>query len=280
MELYEAVSLIRKKKNIKIDEVIAEDMSRSTFNRYVTGKTDLYSAHLIKILDGLRISLDELQLIANDYSVNNQNLLLMSIKKSFEERDVEQLVYWEKVCKDKYKKEGNILYSHGIGLIEILIARIKKEHVDLHSNVLYQYLIKTETWTRYELVMFNNSMFYFNVEAIKNILPRAIDRLGSYRNFNHYTDEVYRLLSNVIIYFMQNDDFNSAFHYIQVMEKIELNEEQIFEKLLSKFFEGIKLLLLNNKEAQQHIDKCLQVMEFLELKHLKNMSMSVIEQLS
>ncbi|WP_438781860.1 hypothetical protein [Enterococcus sp. DIV2469a] len=116
--------------------------------------------------------------------------------------------------------------------------------------------------------------------TIKNILPRAIDRLGSYRNFNHYTDEVYRLLSNVIIYFMQNNDFNSVFHYIQVMEKIELNEEQIFERLLSKFFEGIKLLLLNNKEAQQHIDKCLQVMEFLELKHLKNMSKSVIDQLS
>lgn len=279
MELYEAISLIRKKKNIKINEVIGNNMSRSTFNRYVNGITDLYSTHLIEILDSLKISLDELQLIANNYSESNQNILLSNIKEAFEKRDINNLNYLHKIYTEKYKTERNVLYLHGVGLIEILAARLKKETIDLSNNSLYQYLIKTETWTRYELVMFNNSMFFFNVEAVKNILPKAIDRLGYYRNFHHYTDEVHRLLSNTVIYFMQHNDFHTAFNYIQVMEKIELSEEHALERILSKLFEGIKLLLMDSSYAQKQLEQCIQVMDFLELKNLKYMSEQVISEL-
>lgn len=279
MELYEAVSLIRKKKNIKIDDVIANNISRSTFNRYVTGKSDLYSKNLIKLLDNLKVSLDELELIANNYADNDQNILLANIKEAFDKREINQLIYWKKFCEDKYNTERNILYSHSIGLIEVLIARIKQEPIDLHDNVLYQYLVKTETWTRYELIMFNNSMFYFDTDLVKHILPKVIERLSYYNNFNRYTHEVCRLLSNVIIYFMQYNDFQSAFHYIHIMEKTDLGEEHVFERLLFKFFEGIKLLMIDSHQAQAHINQCLQIMEFLELRNLKYMSEAVVTEL-
>lgn len=128
--------------------------------------------------------------------------------------------------------------------------------------------------------MFNNSMFFFNIEAVKNILPKAIDRLGYYRNFHHYTDEVHRLLSNIIIYFMQYNDFQTAFKYIQIMEKIELSEDHALERILTKFFEGIRLLLLDSSHAQQYLDQCIQVMDFLELKNLKSMCEQVISEIT
>lgn len=51
-------------------------------------------------------------------------------------------------------------------LTEVLLARLEHKNIDLKENELYKYLVKTETWTRYELVMFNNSMFYFDAEAL------------------------------------------------------------------------------------------------------------------
>ena len=43
MEIYEAVATLRKDKNIKIEEAIGNSMSRASFNRYINGKTDLYT---------------------------------------------------------------------------------------------------------------------------------------------------------------------------------------------------------------------------------------------
>lgn len=280
MEIYEAISLIRKNKNIKVSDVIGQNMARSTFNRYINGETDLYSYNLIQILDSLRVSLDEVIFIANDYADSEQNQLLKDISISFEKRDLNQLKYWRDYCENRYNKKGNILYNHLKGLSEVLIHRLCNKEIEINNNSLYAYLIKTETWTRYEIIMFNNAMFYFNKEAVKRILPRATNRLGRYRDFNHYTDESYRLLTNAIVFFLQNNEIKEALHYIKILEKIELTENQVFERLIAKLFRGFRLLIINSSEADDEIKDCFKIMDLLGLVNLKRMSESANDFLS
>lgn len=59
MEIYEAVATLRKDKNIKIEEAIGNSMSRASFNRYINGKTDLYTSFL-ELLEKLHVSLEEI----------------------------------------------------------------------------------------------------------------------------------------------------------------------------------------------------------------------------
>lgn len=59
MNTYEAISFLRKNKNISISETIGNSLSKSSYYRYVNGKSDLYSENLLGILGNLHVSLEE-----------------------------------------------------------------------------------------------------------------------------------------------------------------------------------------------------------------------------
>ena len=182
MEIYEAVATLRKDKNIKIEEAIGNSMSRASFNRYINGKTDLYTSHFLELLEKLHISLEEIEFMCNGYTDNVEKQLMKELKHAFEDQNIHELNFILQHCRNEYALDKNVLYSHLASLTEVLLARLEHKNIDLKENELYKYLVKTETWTRYELVMFNNSMFYFDAEALKQILPKAINKLAYYIN--------------------------------------------------------------------------------------------------
>ncbi|NCA66980.1 MAG: hypothetical protein EOM87_02835, partial [Clostridia bacterium] len=145
---------------------------------------------------------------------------------------------------------------------------VQDKNIDLKENELYKYLVKTETWTRYELVMFNNSMFYFDAEALKQILPKAINKLAYYKEINPYANEGFRLLINAIIAFISKNEIHQALIYIRILEKHPLNEDQAYEALLQKFLIGVKLILIDDSKGDEVVKDCIQTMQFLNMEKM------------
>ena len=277
MEIYEAVATLRKDKNIKIEEAIGNSMSRASFNRYINGKTDLYTSHFLELLEKLHVSLEEIEFMCNGYTDNVEKQLMKELKHAFEDQNIHELNFILQHCRNEYALDKNVLYSHLASLTEVLLARLEHKNIDLKENELYKYLVKTETWTRYELVMFNNSMFYFDAEALKQILPKAINKLAYYKEINPYANEGFRLLINAIIAFISKNEIHQALIYIRILEKHPLNEDQAYEALLQKFLIGVKLILIDDSKGDEVVKDCIQTMQFLNMEKMASMSTGLIE---
>lgn len=184
----------------------------------------------------------EVNHIKNGYDFNDEQKILKEIKEAFEFQDKKKLLLLKKMC--SYNQKNNITnYGHYESLIEILLARITHKHIDIKKNKLYQYLINIETWTRYELIMFNNTFFFFTPAANKYILSRAIPSLQKITTLNKLGSESFRLMSNAIIYFIHNDEVNEAIKYIKHLNEVELPSDYIYEKVILKIFVNFKFKL-------------------------------------
>ena len=77
MEVFEAISYIRKSKNISLADTLGNKLSQSSYYRYINGDSDLYSQNFLHILYNLRISLDEVNLMRTGYREQKEKILLI-----------------------------------------------------------------------------------------------------------------------------------------------------------------------------------------------------------
>lgn len=279
MEVFEAVSYIRKSKNISLADTLGNELSKSSYYRYINGDSDLYSQNFLNILYNLRISLDEVNLMRTGYKEQTEQTLLIKVKQAFDAQNVEELKMLKKHCRILAESEANIVFAHLHSLVELLVNRLLKKNIDVTKTEIFQYLIKTETWSRYELVLFNNSLFYFDSEAVNQILPRAIDKLINFQKMNPYANEAVILLANAIIFFLKEKNEARALHYIDTANQLYLTEEQAYERLLIKCLSSIKKIVLNNSEGFEEITVYLKIMETLEMNNLLEMFNKLISEL-
>ncbi|WP_370650311.1 helix-turn-helix domain-containing protein [uncultured Clostridium sp.] len=57
-----------KSKNISLADTLGYKLSKSSYYRYINGESDLNSRNFLDILDNLKISLEELTLISNNFN--------------------------------------------------------------------------------------------------------------------------------------------------------------------------------------------------------------------
>ncbi|SEI86810.1 transcriptional activator, Rgg/GadR/MutR family, C-terminal domain-containing protein [Alkalibacterium gilvum] len=270
MDIYEIINKIRIEKNISIKEIDKYSVSKSAFYRYVNGETDLNSFSFLKLLDTLHVSLEEVDHIKNGYGLNDQQKILIDIKNAFESQDIKKLKLLKRMCALNQEKKM-INYTHYSSLIDILLARLNHNKINIKNNNLYKYLVHTETWTRYELVMFNNSMFFFTTSANKYLLSRAITSLKRSDSINRLGNESFRLVVNAIIFFIHNDELNEAVKYIKEINSMDLSSDHLYEKIILKMFNNLQGFLLEEDIAIEEINRCIDFLSFIEAKTLDRM---------
>lgn len=79
MEYHKVISELRTNKNIKVSDLIGDNMSRSSYNRFISGKTDIYSQHLLALLDQLHVSFSELEYIASGYNTSKEDTFFLKV---------------------------------------------------------------------------------------------------------------------------------------------------------------------------------------------------------
>lgn len=90
------------------------------------------------------------------------------------------------------------------------------------------------------MVLFNNSMSYFDKEAIDILLPKVTTNIHWYNELQQDINENVRLISNAIIYYYLHYDIDKAIYYTEYIKQISLKEYMAFEKLLILILTHIK----------------------------------------
>lgn len=266
LEAGAAISLIRKEKNISIKDLCGDQISRSAYTRFVNGETDTSTSNFLFFLDKLHVSFNEFMLIKEDYQQTERELYLIRLQKYFLNGDVKNISILKKEC-ELLSEHKNDIFNHLTLLCEVYLCRIKNIPVDADvTKMLKSYLMDVDTWTHYEILLFNNSMFIYDINFIEIVLNRATRGLDRYKSIRGYTNESFGMLTNVLNIYLSSKELHKANKLFKFLSDEILPEEFVRERLHLTFFEGIIMLVLHkNTDGKNKIDQVIKTCEFLNM---------------
>lgn len=275
MEVWEIVDRVRRQKGISINEVCGDEVSRSVYERFVKNTADTTVTKFTYFLQRINLDYDELKIFNYPKETNIIQRMMEEMIVAFMSRDTEELQRIADFCRDKEsmlsKRE-----EHLISLCEMMVARLNNEQVDVQNSSVYQYLINAQTWTRYELVLFNNSMYAFTPEFVEMILERALVSLSVYKDSRQGRSESFRMLSNSVIYFIQHNQRTFAWKYLEKLGEFYLEEDMYFEKNVRLLLNGVWDTIRGNNKGIEKVHQSLQVCQFLSSNQHYKMNVDVL----
>ncbi|HFE9853008.1 TPA: hypothetical protein ACGBG5_003582 [Enterococcus faecalis] len=266
MELGETISQLRKEKNISIKDLCSDRLSRSAYTRFINNETDTSSTNFLFFLDRLQVSLNEFMFVKNDYKLSENERYMIKLQIFYLDENLLELEKIEKDCAF-LSKSINDTFKHLSLLSNIYQSRIKNKPIDINIiEHLKNYLINVDTWTHYEIILFNNSMFIYNIEFIELILRRATSGLDRYHPIRSYTSESFAMLSNVLNIYLSSKELHKANKLFKNMISKELPEDLVRERLHLAFYDALITLILH-KDSSGHIkiQQVLNICDFLNM---------------
>lgn len=257
MNFGQTVEFIRRQKGISIKQICGDYLSRQSYYRFVKDEVDISSKKLFYILNNLNINVDEFLFICNNFQLPKESADMQKIKFYFENNHIDNL----KNLLNSYSKKQSIKEENLFSLISILICRLTGENADAEENKLRQYLIDIETWTHYETVLFNNSMFIFDSEFIELVFSKVNYNIDKYSTLRAHGNESTRMFINMIILYIDRQDINKAQDILNSIHKIELQDDCLYEKSCILFFSNV-LDFLNKKTNS--LNNCFSVTTFFK----------------
>lgn len=269
MDVGSIIELIRQKKNIPIKSLIGGVVSRAHYYRITNGQSDMTVTCFFKILEQLNVSLDEFLFIQNNFKIERFKALFTDVRQSFIEQDVEKLLSLKEKSTLIYKKTNLERYQHIALVVKLLINRLKKEEYDSFAKeYLQEYLVNLNMFTHYDLVLYTNTFFAYSKELNEAISIRILENAKKYEQLKSFESDTVKVLSNMIFYEIEMNDFKKVKEYLGYMKQVELSEHLIIEKILKKFFMGIDCILTENvKQGKKQMKESITLLKLLEDNH-------------
>lgn len=269
MDIGSTIELIRQKKNIPIKSLIGGIVSRAHYYRIANGQSDMTVTNFFKILEHLNVSLEEFLFIKNNFKIERFKALFAEVHQSFIKQDLEKLLSLKEKSTIIYKKTNLERYQHIVLVIQLLIDRLKEEGYDSFAKeYLQDYLMNLNMFTHYDLVLYSNSFFAFSKELNEAISVRILDNIKKYEQLKAFESDTVKVLSNMIFYEIELNDFKKVKEYIGYMKQVELSEHLILEKVLKKFFMGVDCLLTKNiMQGKKQMKESMTILNILDNNH-------------
>ena len=260
------VSNIRKNKHIPISLVTNSTITKSSYTRFVEGKTQPSINSFITILDNLHVNFEEFLYIERGFKPNYFNQMINKIQGEALKCNIPALTQMhETFAVYNYQEPHNETYLHFKCVTKLIINYIEEEPFDKESKkVLLDYLTKCEIWTHYEHMLFNCVIFIFDIDRVKAMENCIIKNLDNYQLLHTYGNEGFRTLIIILAFYILNEDLLAAIKVIGKLEEFKLQDYMIFEKNLYKLFSGIVFVLSKEETGFKNIEEALQVFKLTD----------------
>ncbi|WP_165005099.1 MULTISPECIES: Rgg/GadR/MutR family transcriptional regulator [unclassified Enterococcus] len=275
MEVWEIIEYVRKQKGMSVAELCGEEVSRSVYERFVKNHADTTVSKLTYFLQRLNMGYEELRIFNYPPDTSSRKQMMKEMDLAFMSRDTNELQRIIELCEAKENMTQK--EKHLVSLCKLLIARLMQEEIDVTEYEVYQYLIDAQTWTHYELILFNNCMYAFDPIFIDLLLDKALLSITMYQTSQEGKRETFRMLVNAIIHFIQNHQRGLVWKYISKLKEVHLEEDLFFERNLLLFLNGIWEMIKGNKKGQSKVKQALAICRQLGAHHHYKMNYELIQ---
>lgn len=249
------VEEIRRGKRVNIATLVEDVFTRATYDNYKKGKHDIKLSNFLKIVEKLHLSTDEISILISDDTSKLFKEYLSQIRTHTVNNDVKSLINLRKTVAN----ETYYFSSHLSKLIDFRVSRLSCTKIsDKCRSEFFDYLIRTELWTRYEIILFTNSMFIASSELIDILLDRVFKNITYSEHIRDYGDEKFRILLDAFILFFERKEYSYLSKWKKHLIEYELSSTLFFEKTLQRLFSlFIKYITIDNND--RIIEECYEI---------------------
>ena len=264
------VSNIRTAKGVPIGKLISGVCSRTAYRNFVMNQTGTSVDNFMRLLAKLHVSYTEFKYIANGFETDYEQRFVIDLQKAIAQGNLERLdSLLQRILNYCVIYENDEKYRHLACITQLTIDKMKGNRLDENARqVVTNYLIRCETWTHYELMMFNNAMFAFSLDQIRMFREKVIHNLEKYQNLRVYGSESFRVLINMLMVFIESRSHRDIRIMMGLINNYQLNEDMLFEETLRLYFTGI--LDLINQRISVGMTKVKQALEVLSILNAKD----------
>ncbi|UDE94485.1 helix-turn-helix domain-containing protein [Carnobacterium viridans] len=261
------VRYIRLSKKLKSKNVYTNILSRPAVSRFENGLSDTTTEKLFQILTNLNISLDEFYFIYNDYKVENDSDFFNNYSQAFYLNNLARLNELKVITEQKYRLTNQVKQLHYSVLCDLTASYISNLPINMENlKVLNTYLLECEEWTYYELVLFTNSLDFFPEELILLLYKRTKKKLEDFSQLKKYNNEVFSLLSNILVVFItKNDTEKCIYFYNELKKSVSETNNKMYEKTMLTFFKELIGIMKSRKLNSQNIEKIISLFTYLDM---------------
>ena len=212
----------------------------------------------------MNISLFEFELLL-DKMQNNQSTFLKDLSIAVANNDLyllNELLTREIELKSK---SNNIRHKHNVILLKSYIDKFSNTPFNHHDiQEIIQYILTVDECGRYEISLFGNFVGFMSSDMRHKLVKMMNRKSQLFHSDKNYTEVFTRILLNVCYADLMDKNFNSAIEVIDIIEKHLNNTELYYEKNQCKFFKGLYLIGIKNRdEGEKLCKKCIEYFYFM-----------------
>lgn len=252
---------IRKSKQVSINSIADEHLSKSQISRFERGESEISCIRLINILDKLHITLDEF-LILHD-SDNKKKVsfaqLVHYIRKEYSQQNVNNI---KSLLNDSTTHHLNSFEQTMVkSIIFTLDENVSPSESDLED--LTDYLFKVENWGYYEIILLANCIrtiqyntaFLLTKEMLKNYIYSTLNKTNKRL--------VTQLAINCLIVSIDKKIFQNCTFLIEEIRKLLKNELNYYEQTVFLYATGYFEFEMKNQSGVEKMQQALKVFGIL-----------------
>lgn len=277
MDIGGTIKKVRIGKNITQSELAKNILSRPHLSLIENNKSDISMSLLIQILEKLHLPVDEFVFLANDYSISESKSMALQLMNEANKANAKGLKLLLKDSKIKFKEYDSYEFYHISLLTEIYIKFLDNnftitEEIQNIANPIKDYLFNLSDWYIYDLKLFSNSLFLFDVFTVESIADKLFNSLKKYELHPNSREDYLNILINMSTYLIEKEKYKLSLKFAYKGKQKTKNVDKIYENFLLDINISIANIKLNieTEKSIQLIKNRLFLLDSLNFTTLKN----------
>lgn len=265
--LGKTIERVRKQKNLSIKGLVEGIMTPSTYHRFKNGDIDTSITKFNGLLTRLNLRYEEFFFIHSRYQNDQIKESLLQLESLFNQKEIGGITrFQEQVAEERWSNP--VAQQHLLSLANLLKDCLLHRESELENNGLLRYLEQTETWTHYEVAMFNNCMKAIPSSSIDFFLGSVSRSFPAYRTTTEYSHEISRIVTNAIISFLSRKEVRLARKWYTYLSTQAIGDHFLFERFFSKLLGQYLAFAEGNEKCKESFPRFVEYLEFMECGHL------------
>ncbi|MNC13421.1 Helix-turn-helix domain protein [compost metagenome] len=263
----ELIRKLRLERGITQEQLCHKITSRTALTNLEKQNSRISFEILLQYLSRMNIRLDEYYLMYTDHESREKRSISLALPHIYASGDTAIQKDLEKY-KEKYNETKDLFFY--FVYIQLSILKMKKNG-DFNSSYLSNeieflkgYLDRVETWGRFEIALFSNSLFLFPDDFIEEIFDRVISKLLRLQDEPIFSKDLTLFLINCLSLSFERNNIEFIRVVLPYLLKQCKSEKELYEKTMYLFFLGLLDCTAGNAQGKEKMDRALLIFRSLD----------------
>jgi HTH-type transcriptional regulator, SHP2-responsive activator len=257
---------LRKSKGCTLKEAAGNSFSSAHLSNFEHGRTELSTHLFLDLLENINVSIIEFQFFYENYlhSHNNRPFSNRDISLAYMTGNITTLekILWHL----ESKNDKTISKKTKLEIIRIKsIISIIDPTRPLPKNDLFflkSYFIQLEEWGKYDIALLGQTYANFDLGTLSILTDKMLNPSQIIINLESNQQVIIQTVLNIMSYFIENCQFDKVTKLINYLEKMNIHEYYMFEKLIFIYHISALDYKLGDKSALSIMERCQEILEF------------------